>query len=121
MSAQPLNTEISVYRRVRSQMQTERHDSVKALTGEMKDKYVIVPGEEIRVLATMDASTVTDAWRYGHPVVRYSRSTKAPADVYAGVSGLDMPVRLTAQRRDIFTQNSEGNETNDLFGDVAAV
>lgn len=116
-SAQPLNTEIAVFRRVRSQMANDRHDSVKQMTGEMRPRYVVVPAEEVRVLETKD-SVVTDAWRYGHPVVRYNRSAKTPATVYDGVTGLDFPVRLTAQRRDLFITKTEANVGDDLFQDV---
>lgn len=119
MASQPLNTDISVYRRVRTQVGNERHDPVKML-GRMRAKYMIVPSEEIRVLATND-DVVTDAWRYGHPVVRYQRAAKTPADVYEQVSGLDFPVRLTAEPRDIFIQKDSDNITDDLHENVRDV
>ena len=95
MSAQPANTEIQVYRRVRVQAANERHDSLKQM-GRLRAKYVVIPAEEIRVLETKD-SLITDAWRYGHPVTRYSAPAKATQTVYNNVDGLAMPVRLTVE------------------------
>jgi hypothetical protein len=112
MASQPLNAEISVFRRVRTQVQNERHDPVRLL-GRVRPKYVVVPSEEIRVLSTKD-SNVTDAWRYGHPVVRYARDFVRPADLYASASGLDYPVRLTAEPRDLFIQKTDANVTDDI-------
>jgi hypothetical protein len=115
-AAQPLNSEISVFRRVRVQARNERHDTIKMM-GLMRDRYVVVPGEEIRVLDTKDA-LVTDAWAYGHPVVRYARADVTVDTVYQGVTGLDFPVRITADRRDLHIQNTTAARTNDLFLDV---
>lgn len=119
MASQPLNSDISVFRRVRTQVQNERHDPVRLL-GRVRPKYVVVPSEEIRVLATED-DNVTDAWRYGHPVVRYARDYTRPADVYDGVSGLDFPVRLTAEPRDLFIQKTAANAGDDLQQEVRDV
>ena len=74
--AQPLNAEISVFRRVRAQTDQDRHDPIKGM-GRFRAKQVIAPSQEIRTLETKDA-VVSDAWRYGHPVVRYVRGNAAP-------------------------------------------
>ena len=117
MASQPANSDIMVHRRVRVMSNNVRHTSLKELYG-MSDRYVVVPGEEVRILATHD-SVVTDQWRYGHPVVRYIRSTKDMQTVFSGVSGLDMPIRLTTDRRDVRIQKDAANVTDDLFQEVA--
>jgi len=125
-SAQPLNADISVFRRVRAQTDQDRHDPIKGM-GRFRPRQVIAPGQEIRVLQTYDAAT-TDAWRYGHPVVRYIRGNAGPTpakertktlqQVYSNVSGLRLPLRLTVERRDLYIENKPSAVTNDLFKNV---
>lgn len=117
-AAQPANTEISVFRRVRVQAANDRHDSVKQM-GIMRPKYVVVPGEEIRVLDTEDG-LITDAWRYGHPVVRYSRTAPDRQTVYDNVDGLAMPVRLPGDWRESKIEKTADNVGDDLFDEVTA-
>jgi len=103
MASQPLNAEVSVFRRVRAQTDQDKHD-------ETKD------------------DTVSDAWRYGHPVVRYVRGNSAPTpsgertktlqQVYDNVSGLGMPLRLTVERRDIYIEKDSDNVGDDLHENV---
>ena len=122
-SAQPLNADISVFRRVRAQTDQDRHDPIKGM-GRFRAKQVIVPGQEIRVLQTLDAE-YSDAWRYGHPVVRYIRGNASPTpsgqrtetlqQLYSGVSGLHMPLRLTVERRDIYIEKTTAAVADDLF------
>lgn len=121
-SAQPLNADISVYRRVRAQTDMDRHDPIKGM-GRFRPKQVIAPGQEIRVLQTYD-SNVTDAWRYGHPVVRYVRTNSAPTpsgertktlqQVYDNVDDLHAPLRLTAERRDVYIEKGPEAVCDDL-------
>ena len=125
-SAQPLNADISVFRRVRAQTDQDRHDPIKGM-GRFRPRQVIAPGQEIRVLETRDG-TVSDAWRYGHPVVRYVRGNAAPTpsgqrtktlqQVYDNVTGLRLPLRLTVERRDLYIENKPAAVTNDLFKNV---
>ena len=124
--SQPLNADISVFRRVRVQTDQDKHDSIKGI-GRFRAKQVVAPGQEVRVLETKDA-TVSDAWRYGHPVVRYVRGSDTPTpvgqqtktlqQVYDNVSGLHMPLRLTAERRDLFIEKAAASVTDDLHEDV---
>jgi len=125
-AAQPLNAEISVFRRVRAQADQDRHDALKGM-GRFRAKQVIAPSQEVRVLETKD-NAVSDAWRYGHPVVRYVRGNGAPTpagertktlqQVYDNVSGLSMPLRLTVERRDIYIEKSAADVADDLQGDT---
>ena len=126
MASQPLNAEISVFRRVRAQADQDKHDALKGM-GRFRGKQVIAPGQEVRVLETKDA-VVSDAWRYGHPVVRYVRGNATPTpagertktlqQVYDNVSGLAQPLRLSVERRDVYIENDSDNVANDLHEDV---
>lgn len=125
-AAQPLNAEISVFRRVRAQTGQDRHDPIKGM-GRFGPKQVIAPSQETRVLETRDAA-VSDAWRFGHPVVRYVRGASAPTpvgertktlqQVYDNVGDLHMPLRLTVERRDIYIEKSAVGVCDDLQGEV---
>jgi len=125
-SSQPLNADISVFRRVRVQANQDRHDAIKGM-GRFRDKQVIAPTQEIRTLQTYDAN-VSDAWRLGHPVVRYVRGNAAPTpagertktlqQVYDNVSGLQIPLRLTVERRDVYIEETQADVGGDLQQDV---
>jgi hypothetical protein len=124
--SQPLNADISVFRRVRAQTDQDRHDPIKGM-GRFRAKQVIAPSQEIRVLQTSDA-VISDAWRYGHPVVRYVRGGAAPTpagertktlqQVYDNTSDLAMPLRLTVERRDVYIEKSADGVCDDLHEDV---
>ena len=113
MADQPANTDIKIFRRVRTQASNDRHDSLKQM-GIMRPKYVVVPAEEIRVLNTNDA-LVTDAWRYGHPVVRYSRPAKTINTVYTNVDDLAFPIRLAGDWREFQIEKTRAHAADDLF------
>ena len=112
---QPLNTTISVFRRLRTFRSNERHTSIKHLTTPFNGDVVAVPGEEIQVLETRDAN-VTDAFRAGHPVVVYPRTACTLATVYAGISGLNFPVRMIGNPRELQVENVAASVNNDLYG-----
>lgn len=120
MGAQPLNTNISVYRRIRTFRDNRRHTSIKHLTTPFDGDLVAVPGEEIQVVETRDA-VVTDAFRFGHPVVVAPRQSCTLAALYAGVSGLDFPVRMVGNPRELQVQNAAASITNDLYADARGV
>jgi hypothetical protein len=117
---QPLNTTISVFRRLRTFRANERHTSIKHLTTPFDHNVVAVPGEEIQVLETRDAN-ITDAFRYGHPIVVYPRTSCTPATVYAGVAGLNFPVRMVGNPRELQIENVAASVNNDLYGQVATL
>ena len=116
--AQPLNTTIFVLRRVRAVKENRRHTSIKHLTTPFDDFYVSVPGEEIQVVETRD-SVVTDAFRFGHPVVVAPRAVCSLPTVYAAVAGLDFPVRMVGNPREVQIQKTLANRGDDLYGQVA--
>lgn len=117
-SAQPANTAISVFRRARVVRDNRRHTSIKHLTTPFDTAYVAVPGEEIQVLETRDGAFRTDAFRYGHPVVVLPRTVCTVANVYAAVGGLDFPVRMIGNPREVQLQNAHGHQTDDLYTEL---
>ena len=118
--SQPLNTTISVFRRLRTYRANERHTSIKHLTTPFNGNVVAVPGEEVQVLETRDAN-VSDAFRFGHPIVVYPRTACTLATVYAGVTGLNFPVRMVGNPRELQIENVPASVANDLYGQVATL
>lgn len=75
---QPLNADIQIHRRVRSQREPQRHDTIKNITHKLRRLILIPPHEEIRThFVARDADT-TDFSAYmgeaystsgrGHPI-----------------------------------------------------
>lgn len=120
-NSQPANATISIFRRLRVVRDNRRHTSVKHLTTPFDTNYVPVPGEEVQVLENRDASFRTDAFRYGHPVTVEPRANCTLADIYAGIAGLDFPVRLPGNFREMQVQLVPGHVTDDLYGEAQAV
>lgn len=120
MGAQPLNADISVFRRLRVFRENRRHTSIKHLTTPFDESLVAIPGEEVQVVETRD-NNVTDAFRFGHPVVVAPRTPATLADLYAGVSGLDFPVRLTGNPREVQVEKLPANVEDDLYGEAQDV
>jgi hypothetical protein len=116
-AAQPANTTISVLRRARAVKDNRRHTSIKHLTTPFDSFYVSVPGEEVQVVETRDAFK-TDAFRFGHPVVVSPRATCSLPDVYAAVAGLDFPVRMVGNPREVQIQKTLANKADDLYGEL---
>ena len=129
MAGQPLNTEISIFRRVRAYRDMDRHASVQGMRS-FGSLRMSVPGEEIRVMPNSasvatdgyDSGWKSDAWRYGHPVVRYERAPVTPKQFYASAGGtLSIPLRLGDNRRDLFIEKKPEHITDDLHQDLRDV
>ena len=121
MASQPLNTAITVSRRLRSFRENRRHTSIKHLTTPFDTELVAVPGEEIQVVETRDTGFVTDAFRFGHPLVVAPRTPCTVSDLYASVSGLDFPVRLPGNPRELQIEKTPANLGDDLYGEARDV
>lgn len=117
-NAQPANTTISVFRRTRVVKDNRRHTSIKHLTTPFDGFLVSVPGEEILVVENRDASFKSDAFRFGHPVVIEPRAGCDLATVYGAVAGLDFPVRMIGNPREMQLQNTAAHKTDDLYGEL---
>ena len=123
MGAQPANTAITVQRRTRAVRENRRHTSVKHLTTPFDPFYASIPGEEIQVVETRNidpalGAAITDAFRFGHPVVIAPRAVCDLPTVYAGVSGLDFPVRMIGNPREVQIQKTLTNRADDLYGEL---
>ncbi len=119
-AAQPANPTISVFYRLRTVRNHGRHTSIKALTTPFDTMNVAVPGEETQVVETRDATFRTDAFRLGHPVVVAPRVPLTLKAALAAVTGIDMPVRLIGNPREVQIQKTAAHKTDDLYAQVAA-
>jgi hypothetical protein len=75
-----------------------------------------VPSREVLIDETRDVAP-SDAFRFGHPVVRYLRPQFAFADAVAGIGGLQAPIVIG---QDKFLAKSEANKADDLQADLRA-
>jgi hypothetical protein len=115
MAEQPALSNVSIFRTVRAYRGEElRHDAIKPITHKMRGLVVSVPAREVLVQETRNAS-LSDAFRFGHPVVRHLRSVCTLDDVTSGVSGLEFPTRIG---RDVFLAKDENNLADDLHQEV---
>lgn len=64
MSAQPANTDIKVYRTVRSFRQAHRHESIAALIKRLRPLVMSIPGDEILVEVKSRDTNVVDMSPY---------------------------------------------------------
>ena len=106
MASQPLNTGIKIYRRLRSERNGLRHDSIKALTGRLRPKILQIPGLETpaAVVKNRDAnkglSTYDEA---GRPIVVGLRAT-TNFSAYEDFAGVNFPVTIG---QDQFVENTD--------------
>ena len=117
MASQPANSTIAVHRRVRAYRQDLRHNTIKDLTMRMRPLIMSVPGEEVLVSQTLDA-VITDAFRYGHPVVRLLREVTTFEEAAEGISGLEFPIEVG---RDKFLNKDAAHVREDLHQDLRDV
>jgi len=117
-SSQPLNSTITVYRRLRTQRQDERHDSVRSILAPgFRPLAAVVPGEEVKVVRTFNA-VVSDRYFRGHPVYVSNRAVVDYNNVVTNVSGIEIPFQIG---RDKFVNKDATNVGDDLFGEAQAL
>lgn len=125
MAAQPANTDIKVYRTVRSFRQAHRHESVAALIKRLRPLVMSVPADEILVeVLSRDESTVDmspymgearhNAGR-GFPIVVGLKSQVTFADAQANLPDVDFAFQIG---HDKFLTNTEVGLTGDLHQDL---
>lgn len=130
MSAQPLNTSISVFRTIRTQRNILRNDSVAAIIKHLRPLVTIVPGGEITVGVLSRDTTTKDFSPYmgqasygsgrGFPIVIGTLKQLSFADAQAEIvdpASLDSSVDFAFQiGSDFFLKASPAfNASNDLF------
>lgn len=125
MSAQPANTEISIFRTARSMRQILRHESVKAIIGRLRPLIMVVPGDEILVgVLTRDTANkdfspycgqaAAGALR-GFPIVVGLEPVMSFSQAETTVPNGDFPFVIGS---DWFIQNTEAGLTDDLYGEL---
>ena len=125
-NSQPLNTSISVFQRLRTVRNNGRHTSIKHLTTPFDEIDIAVPGHETQVVETRDTAFKSDAFQFGHPICVLPRTPFSITNLYNDVAGVDFPVRMVGNLREIQVQlagvaNSVGNSVPpavDFFGEV---
>jgi len=121
MASQPSNTDIQVFRTVRSFREDLRHESVKALTGRLRPLVFSVPAQTDRVEVKARTAAVTDFSAFmgqpaagatrGLPVVIGPRDAKT-FDTVESLTGINFPFTVGADK---FVETSSANlAANDL-------
>lgn len=117
-SSQPLNSTITVYRRLRFQRQDQRHDSVRSILAPgFRALETVVPGEEVRITRTFNASFKTDRYFRGHPVYVQNRAAVTFATA-TGLTGIEIPFQIG---RDKFINKNLANVGDDLYAEAQAL
>lgn len=116
-AAQPLNTAIQVFQRVRVVYANPLHRSVKAMLAPWSPRVVPAPGKETDFTETLDSAFKSDAWPNGHRVAVAPLGARCMADVVA-ISGMDFPVRLPGNFREVQVQKNAANITDDLHQEI---
>lgn len=104
MAAQPANTDIQVFRRLRSYRQANRHESVAALTKRLRPLIMSIPADENLVEVKSRDTTVADFSPYmgqasfsstrGFPVVIGLKDQVSFANAQANIPGVDFGFQI---------------------------
>jgi hypothetical protein len=127
MSAQPLNTSISIFRNVRTQRNILRHESVAAIIKHLRPLIAIVPGKEITAgVLTRDTDT-KDFSPYmgqaafgagrGFPIVVGTFKQLAFDNAQAYITDADFAFQIGSDK--FLAATASTNATADLFGEAA--
>jgi len=125
MAAQPLNTDIKVFRTIRSFRQANRHESVAALIKRLRPLVMSIPAGEILVevkardTTTADFSPYMGEARYnagrGFPIVIGLKDQVSFANAQGNMPGVDMAFQIG---QDKFLQNTVVAIGDDLHQDA---
>lgn len=121
MSAQPANTDIQVFQRVRTVRNIRRQDTVENIVKHLRPMIMVIPGKEVlSEIKTRDA-TMKDFSVYGRdgmPVVIGAKSDITFTNAQENLPGVTFAVKIGADR---FIENSSAHLANDLFADAQAL
>lgn len=125
MSAQPANTDIKVYRTIRSYRQALRHESVAALIKRLRPLVMSIPANEILVGVLTRDTTTKDFSPYmgearhnasrGFPIVVGLLSQTSFANAQTNVPDVDFAFQIG---QDKFLKNVAAGLTGDLHSDA---
>lgn len=128
MSAQPANTDIKVYRTVRSYRQALRQESVAALIKRLRPLVMSVPAEEILVSVLSRDTNTSDMSPYmgearhgagrGFPIVVGLNSAVTFADAQTTMADVDFAFQIG---QDKFITNTAVGLDGDLHAELRAV
>lgn len=114
MSAQPLNTDIKVYRTVRAYRNQRRHESVEAIIKRLRPLIMSRPGEEILTGVQTRDTSVKDFSVYardGQPVVIGANADVSFATAQENLANVDFAYTIGADK---FLTNTTAGLTGDL-------
>lgn len=125
MAAQPANTDIKVFRTVRSYRDGRRNESVGALIKRLRPSLMAVPGQETLVEVKSRDTSVSDFSPYmgsashsssrGFPVVIGLRDQVSLANAQANTPDITFAFKIG---QDSFITNSSAGLAGDLYQDV---
>ena len=128
MSAQPANTDIKVYRTVRSFRDSVRNDSIAALTKRLRPLIARVPGDEnvvevkARDTGVKDFSPFMGEARFGagrgFPIVIGLKSQVSFANAQTNIDDADFAFQIGADK---FIKTTSAGLSGDLYGDAKAL
>jgi hypothetical protein len=116
-AAQPLNSTIEIFRRVRTLRDHSRHTTVKHLTTPFDSSVTAIPGEETEVLEYRDSTFKTDSFRFGHPIVVAPRAKTRTKTILDNVTGVKL-VSLPGNPREVHLEKTDKNA--DFYAELAA-
>jgi len=125
MAAQPANTDITVFRRIRSFRQMHRHESVAALIKRLRPLIMSIPAEEILVEVKSRDTSVADFSPYmgqarfdsdrGFPIVIGLADQISFANAQGNVPDVDFAFQIG---HDMFLNNTVVGLSGDLHQDA---
>lgn len=125
MAAQPANTDISVYRSLRSFRQAHRHESVAALIKRLRPLVMSIPADEIQVEVLARDTNVVDFSPYmgearhnasrGFPIVVGLKDTVSLESAQEGLTDVDFAYQIGG---DFFITNTAAGLAGDLQGEA---
>lgn len=121
MSAQPANTDIKVFRTIRSYRQAHRHESVAALIKRLRPLVQSVPAHEILVEVKSRDTNVVDFSSYmgearhnatrGFPIVVGLTAQVSLANAQSNIADVDFAFQIGGDK---FLTNTTAGLTGDL-------
>jgi len=122
MSAQPLNTEIQVFRTVRSQRAIKRHDSVGAIIKRLRPLVMSVVGREMATVEVVSRDTTKRDFsvyaRDGQPIVEGLHGDLPFYAAQEYIPNVDFAFQIGSDK---FLTNTPAGLTGDLQKDLRTV
>lgn len=128
MSAQPLNSDIKIYRTVRSQRTGHRNDSIATVIKRLRSSVVSIPGHEIRAGALTRDTAHSDFSPYmgearhnavrGFPIVYGFKEMLPLATATMNLPDIDFPFVIG---QDQFIHNTTAGLSADLHRDLRSI